>query len=444
MDLLKKFIASIFHNVKTLFKFPVLSGGFLLIISILGLLAPFISPYDPYVGDTRARLQPPGIIAGKYNLQNFDLVKTKDQINQKPRWEQILELENESIEKLSISKGFIGIIEFELGPNTNFVDTNRNGNYLDEIKFDQFTENCLGLSQNHCPKPNISFINIYKEGSNGFIEYQANEELINNVNDILSLDLMVIREDTKKWSWWPSGLYLLGTDTIGRDYFSRLIYGARWNLSLMLITGVTGSVIGTSLGIVSGWYAFKPKFLWIIDEIIMRIVDITSVVPILLIAIMTTLVLGNKIWVFAIILTLFTWQNFVRIIRAKTLSLRESEHINAAKVSGASTLRILIKHILPFHINDMLVIATFNCAMIITLESVLCFFEIAIPRHWTAWGNLIKLASDYWNEGWVTGTYPYRYQVAIPGSLIIWTVFSLNFLGDWFRDKLDPKLRELK
>mgnify|MGYP006093341509 CR=1 FL=1 len=444
MVLIKNFVVYIIYNVKTLFKFPVLSGGFLFIISILGLLAPIIAPYDPYVGDIRARLMPPGIISGQYNLQNFDLIKSKDQINQKPRWQQISDIENKSLEKLSISEGSIKIIEFKLGPKTNFVDVNRNGNYIDEIKFDQFSENCLGLSQNYCPKPNISFLNIYKEGANGFIEYRANEEIINNVNDILSLDLMVIREDTKKWSWWPSGLYLLGTDSIGRDYFSRLIYGARWNLTLMLITGFSGSIIGTSLGIISGWYAFKPKFRWIIDEVIMRIVDMTSVVPILLIAIMTTLVLGNKIWVFAIILTLFTWQNFVRIIRGKTLILRENEHINAAKVSGASTLRILIKHILPFHINDMMVIATFNCAMIITLESVLCFFEIAIPRHWTAWGNLIKLASDYWNEGWVSGTYPYRYQVAIPGGLIICTVFSLNFLGDWLRDRLDPKLRHIE
>ena len=96
-----------------------------------------------------------------------------------------------------------------------------------------------------------------------------------------------IREDTKKWPWWPSGLYLLGTDTIGRDYFSRLIYGARWNLTLMLITGVIGSLIGSSLGMIAGWNAFRPKYRWIIDEAIQRIVDITSVIPILLIAIMT-------------------------------------------------------------------------------------------------------------------------------------------------------------
>ena len=207
MVLIKNFVVYIIYNVKTLFKFPVLSGGFLFIISILGLLAPIIAPYDPYVGDIRARLMPPGIISGQYNLQNFDLIKSKDQINQKPRWQQISDIENKSLEKLSISEGSIKIIEFKLGPKTNFVDVNRNGNYIDEIKFDQFSENCLGLSQNYCPKPNISFLNIYKEGANGFIEYRANEEIINNVNDILSLDLMVIREDTKKWSWWPRGLY---------------------------------------------------------------------------------------------------------------------------------------------------------------------------------------------------------------------------------------------
>ena len=212
----------------------------------------------------------------------------------------------------------------------------------------------------------------------------------------------------------------------------------------MLMTGVVGSIVGASLGMLTGWYAFRPNGRWIIDEIILRIVDITSVVPILLIAIMATLVLGNSIWIFVIILTLFTWQNFVRIIRAKTLSMRTLEYINMAKISGASTFRILRKHILPSHLNDIMVIATYNCSLIITLEAVMCFFEIAIPRHWTAWGNMMKLASEYWNYGEFSGTYPYRYQMMIPSGLVIITVLSLNFLGDWARDKLDPKLREFE
>ena len=256
--------------------------------------------------------------------------------------------------------------------------------------------------------------------------------------------MSVIREDSKKWGWWPSGLYILGTDTIGRDYFSRLIYGARWNLTLMLLTGIAGSLMGSSLGIIAGWFAYKPNYKWVIDELILRVVDITSVIPILLIAIMTTLILGNKIWVFALILILFTWQNFVRIIRAKTLSLRTLDYINSSIVSGASSYRIFIRHILPAHINDILVIATFNCSLIISLEAVLCFFEIAIPRHWTAWGNIIKLSVEYWDWGWWDGNYQYRYQTYIPVTLVVLVVFSLNFLGDWFRDKLDPKLRQLE
>ena len=424
-------------------KFPIFSAGFLIIISLLGLFAPLIAPYDPYVADTRARLQPPGVVSGKYNVQNYDLIKSDDQQSQKPRWEQLLETEDPDIEKKILPKGSISTIEFKLGPNSNFVDENRNGNYLDEIKFDEFS-NCLGLSQNECPLPNIEYIKIYKKENSGFIDFIANEDIIDHYNDIISLDLRVIREDSKKWSWWPSGLYILGTDTIGRDYFSRLIYGARWNLTLMLLTGIAGSLIGSGLGILSGWFAFKPKYRWVIDEIILRVVDITSVIPILLIAIMTTLILGNKIWVFALILILFTWQNFVRIIRAKTLSLRTFDYINASIVSGASSFRIFTKHILPSHINDILVIATFNCSLIISLEAVLCFFEIAIPRHWTAWGNIIKLSVEYWDWGWWDGSYPYRYQTYIPVTLVILVVFSLNFLGDWFRDKLDPKLRQLE
>ncbi len=425
------------------FKYPIFSAGFLVIISLLGLFAPLIAPYDPYVADTRARLQTPGVVSGKYNLQNYDLIKSDDQVSQKPRWQQLLETEDPNIEKQILSKGSTSTIEFKLGPNSNFVDVNRNGNYLDEITFDEFS-NCLGLSQNECPRPNIEYIKIYKNENSGYIDFIAKEDIIDHYNDIISLDLRVIREDSKKWQWWPSGLYILGTDTIGRDYFSRLIYGARWNLTLMILTGIAGSLIGSGLGIIAGWYAFKPKYRWVIDEIIQRVVDITSVIPILLIAIMTTLILGNKIWIFALILILFTWQNFVRIIRAKTLSLRNFDYINSSIVSGASSFRIFTKHIMPAHINDILVIATFNCSLIISLEAVLCFFEIAIPRHWTAWGNIIKLSVEYWDWGWWDGNYPYRYQTYIPVTLVILVVFSLNFLGDWFRDKLDPKLRQLE
>ena len=426
-----------------LLKYPFFSASFLIIISLLGLLAPIIAPYDPYVADTRARLKPPGVVSGKFNIQNYDLVKSNDQISQKPRWQQLLEIEDPTVEKKILPKGSKSTIEFKLGPNSNFVDVNRNGNYLDEIKFDEFS-NCLGLSQNECPTPKIEYLKIYKKENNGFIDIIANEDIIDHYNDIISLDLSVIREDSKKWGWWPSGLYILGTDTIGRDYFSRLIYGARWNLTLMLLTGIAGSLMGSSLGIIAGWFAYKPNYKWVIDELILRVVDITSVIPILLIAIMTTLILGNKIWVFALILILFTWQNFVRIIRAKTLSLRTLDYINSSIVSGASSYRIFIRHILPAHINDILVIATFNCSLIISLEAVLCFFEIAIPRHWTAWGNIIKLSVEYWDWGWWDGNYQYRYQTYIPVTLVVLVVFSLNFLGDWFRDKLDPKLRQLE
>ena len=112
------------------------------------------------MADTRARLMPPGIVSGLYNLQNFDLIKAEGQISQTPRWIQLLELENENTENKIIKKGERGKIDFKLGPNTNFVDVNRNGNYIDEIKFDNFS-NCLGLSQNECPMPNLELSLIH-------------------------------------------------------------------------------------------------------------------------------------------------------------------------------------------------------------------------------------------------------------------------------------------
>ena len=111
-------------------RYPIFSLSFLIIISLLGIFAPLIAPYNPYVADTRARLMPPGIVSGLYNIQNFDLIKTEGQISQTPRWIQLLELENENTKNNLIMKGDQGIIDFKLGPNSNFVDVNRNGDYL--------------------------------------------------------------------------------------------------------------------------------------------------------------------------------------------------------------------------------------------------------------------------------------------------------------------------
>ncbi len=223
--------------------------------------------------------------------------------------------------------------------------------------------------------------------------------------------------------------YFLGTDNLGRDILSRIIYGARISLMVAAVSLTSGILVGSTLGLVGGWYG------GIIDEIIARIVDIWYALPFLLVALVVVIVLGQTLVVMMFVLALTAWSPFVRNVRAEVLSLKERDYVALARVAGASPFYIMYKHILPGVVNTIVVIATLNVGSLILAEATLTFLGAGLPSNIPAWGLMVgegqgELRIAWWISFW-------------PGLAIFLTVMSLNFTGDWLRDLLDPRLRQV-
>ncbi len=224
--------------------------------------------------------------------------------------------------------------------------------------------------------------------------------------------------------------YFLGADHVGRDILSRLIQGSRVSLMVVAIALSTGLVVGTALGLIGGYFGG----VW--DEIIMRAVDIWAAVPFLLLAITVAVVLGASFTVMASLLVLLTWSGFVRNIRAEVLIIKELDYVKIALVAGASTPRILIRHIFPGVMNTMIVITTLNVGSLILAEATLSFLGAGIPGPRATWGLMINEGRSYLSEAW--------WITVFPGIAIFLVVMSMNFLGDWMRDYFDPSLRQTR
>jgi peptide/nickel transport system permease protein len=225
--------------------------------------------------------------------------------------------------------------------------------------------------------------------------------------------------------------FLLGTDHLGRDVLSRVIYGARISLLVSIVTLAVGGSIGVVMGLAAGWYG------GVVDEILMRLVDIKLAIPLILIALVLVITLGQSLWIIVTVLCLFIWPRFARQVRGEVLQLKHMDYVSLAKVSGASTARILFIHIFPGTINTLIVVATLQVGIVILLESTLSFLGAGVPPPTPAWGSMVadgrdKLAGGVW---WIS---------TFPGIAIMLTVMSLNLFGDWLRDTLDPRLRQLE
>ncbi len=224
-------------------------------------------------------------------------------------------------------------------------------------------------------------------------------------------------------------VHLLGADQFGRDILTRIMYGARVSLIVMAIAATSGMIVGTIYGLVAGYYG------GIVDEFMMRLLDIWFAVPFLLLALVTIIVLGQTFIVLLGLLAFLAWPPFVRNVRAEVLSLKEREYVMAARVAGASTWRILFHHLLPGVINTIIVIATLRVGQLILAEAGLSYLGAGIPPPTPAWGALVSDGRDYLNDAW--------WIAVFPGIAIFLLVMALNFIGDWFRDRFDPRLRQL-
>ena len=232
-------------------------------------------------------------------------------------------------------------------------------------------------------------------------------------------------------SWQEGGSmdHVLGTDQQGRDILTRMMYGARVSLTFAALTMAIGVALGALLGAVSGYMGGH------VDEIIMRLVDLTNALPFLLAALVVVSVFGASFRTLLIILSLFAWGGYARQVRGEVLQLKEMDYVALARVAGASPLRIILKHLLPGVANTLTVVATLGTGNIILAESTLSFLGVGIPPPNPAWGSMVADGRNYIATSW--------WIAVIPGVGIGLTVLSLNFLGDWLRDYFDPRLRQI-
>jgi len=242
-------------------------------------------------------------------------------------------------------------------------------------------------------------------------------------------ELPAEKQDAPRYSLWPAGFHLLGSDHIGRDVFTRVLHGARISMQVVLVSLVLGMFIGVSLGVISGYYG------GIIDEVITRIVDVWYAMPFLMVALIVVLIFGRGLTVLLFVLALISWTAFVRVIRAQIMVLKQLDYISAARVNGASDFRIMFRHLVPGILNTAIVVGTLSTSGLILAESVLSFVGAGIQPPTPAWGVMTNEGRDYLTIA--------PHQVLVPSTAIFMVVVSLNFLGDWLRDRLDPILRQI-
>ena len=223
--------------------------------------------------------------------------------------------------------------------------------------------------------------------------------------------------------------HLLGTDKVGRDVLSRIIYGSRVSIIVSGIAIGIGAVVGTIAGITSGYLGG-----WV-DAVIQRLVDISMSMPIILLGLVFVATIGPGFNTVILTLVLLMWARFARMVRGDTLAIRSQDYIARARVAGSSHIRIMFHHIFPNVFNGLIVFSTLWVGFVILLEATLSFLGAGIPRPTPAWGLMVADGRELIVTAW--------WVAFFPGLAIVLTVMGVNLLGDWLRDKLDPKLRQV-
>lgn len=231
------------------------------------------------------------------------------------------------------------------------------------------------------------------------------------------------------WQDGGSWSYPLGTDATGRDILSRLIYGARIPILVVLFGIALTATFGSAIGLLAGYFG------GIVDAILMRIVDAMLSLPPILLAIVFIGVLGANLQNVIIVIVLTTWAPYSRIVRGEALRVRDADHVALARVAGCGTLRILRRHVLPEITNTLVVLASLSVSELILYEAALSFLGLGVRPPSASWGLMISEGRTYLTSAW--------WMTVIPGVALLLTCVSANLLGDWLRDKLDPRLRNV-
>lgn len=223
--------------------------------------------------------------------------------------------------------------------------------------------------------------------------------------------------------------HILGTDRLGRDTLSRLFYGAQISLVVAILGMAVVGTIGSFAGLVAGYYGG-----WL-ETIVMRLADLTLALPGILIAMLLAAALKPSFTNVIIVVVIILWSRYARLVRAETLSIKQHGYIALARVAGCSNFTIMFRHILPNLLPSMLVISTLQVGYIIVFEASLSFLGVGIPPPAPSWGRMVSDGRGLIEVAW--------WISILPGLAILVTVISLNNLGDWLRDRIDPKLRQV-
>lgn len=221
--------------------------------------------------------------------------------------------------------------------------------------------------------------------------------------------------------------FILGTDHVGRDVLSRIIFGTRVALVVGLAAVALSGAIGVTLGLVSGFYG------GLIDDLIGWVGSVELAFPFILLAIAVVAILGPGLFNLIMVLSIVSWVVYARIVRAEVLVQREQEYVQAARVLGAGDVRLIARHILPNVLTPVIVIATFEVARMIISEASLSFLSLGVEPSIPSWGSMLADGRQYLATAWWIATFP--------GLGIMLTVLAINLVGDWLRDALDPRLR---
>ena len=223
----------------------------------------------------------------------------------------------------------------------------------------------------------------------------------------------------------PSAEHLLGTDVLGRDLLSRLLYGARISLLVGFVATGVALVIGVSWGIIAGYFGGR------VDSIMMRIVDVLYGLPFIIFIILLMVIFGRNIWLLFAAIGAVEWLTMARIVRAQVIGLKNQEFVQAAQVMGVSNFSMFRRHILPNILGPIAIYATLTIPQVMLLEAFLSFLGLGIQPPMSSWGTLIRYGVESMEE--------YYWLLIYPGLTFTITLFALNFFGDGLRDALDPK-----
>tara|TARA_B000000460_G_C21532666_1_gene401589 strand:- start:1034 stop:1888 length:855 start_codon:yes stop_codon:yes gene_type:complete len=224
----------------------------------------------------------------------------------------------------------------------------------------------------------------------------------------------------------PFGSFFLGTDTLGRDLFSRILYGARVSLLVGFVATGVALVIGVSWGIVAGYFGGR------IDSLMMRIVDVLYGLPFIIFIILLMVIFGRNIWLLFGAIGAVEWLTMARIVRGQVLTIKNQEYVLAAQAMGVSNFQMFRKHIFPNILGPIAVYATLTIPQVMLLEAFLSFLGLGIQPPMSSWGTLIRYGVESMEE--------YSWLLIYPGLTFTITLFALNFFGDGLRDALDPKI----